>query len=622
MDAVDEVKQRLNIVEVISAYVPLKRAGRNYKGLCPFHAEKTPSFVVFPDSQHWHCFGACGTGGDVITFVMRRENLPFAEALKMLAARAGVELAPPSPAQEAEAQERRRLWDLNRAAAEYFHRLLMEADEAAEARTYLARRGLRDETLRAFQVGYARDSWEALGSYLRSQGWREADLLQAGLIIEREGGGGSYDRFRRRVIFPIRDARGHVTGFGGRVLDDSQPKYLNTPQTPVFDKGSVLYGIDLAREAIRRSETAVLVEGYMDVLMAHQAGFANVVAAMGTALGQAQLATLKPITRRLVLALDADVAGDQATLRGLEVAREALEQRVVPVVTPQGLIRYEAELDAELRILTLPAGRDPDDVIRTDPAAWQRLIDEALPVMDYYFRALTAGLDLSKAKDKAAAVEALTPLIAEVANGVERGHYIQRLAAMVRTDERVLARQMEQVRRRRRSRAPAVEVPAAELDLEAYALYLVGLYPEWVEAVDPWVDELFVQAENRAVIDLVRRAGTDRAVWEQEDLMASLDDALRGHVQSLVEQHGRRPAVSREEARDVLEAVALRLRRERLRERDRDLQAMIQAALEEGDAEAVGRYGAAVNEVAERLRELAAQEQARTLAGRRSGREL
>jgi len=330
--AVEDVKQRLNIVEVISAYVPLKKAGRNYKGLCPFHNEKTPSFVVFPDTQRWHCFGACGSGGDVINFVMRREGLPFVEALKMLAARVGVELTPPTPAQEAEAEERRRLWDVNRLAAEYFHRLLMESDEAAQARSYLAGRGLQAETLRAFQVGYARDTWQALSDYLGSQGWREADLTKAGLVSERESGG-SYDRFRGRIVYPIRDARGHVCGFGGRVLDDSLPKYLNSPQTPVFDKGGVLYGIDLAREMIRRSETAVLVEGYMDVLMAHQAGFRNVVGAMGTALSEAQIAILKPLTKRLVLALDPDVAGDKATLRGLEVAKEALDARVVPVPT-------------------------------------------------------------------------------------------------------------------------------------------------------------------------------------------------------------------------------------------------------------------------------------------------
>ncbi len=620
MSAVDEVKQRLDIVEVISAYVPLKKAGRNYKGLCPFHSEKTPSFIVFPESQRWHCFGACGTGGDVLNFVMRRENLPFGEALKMLAARAGVELTPPSPAQEAEAEERRRLYDLNRQAADYFHRLLLEADEAAAARDYLGRRGLGIEAWRAFQIGYARDSWQALGDYLRAQGWRQEDIAQAGLIVERDGGG-FYDRFRGRVIYPIRDRQGHVCGFGGRVLDDSLPKYLNSPQTPVFDKGSVLYGIDLAREAIRRAETAILVEGYMDVIMAHQAGFQNVIGAMGTALSQEQLRTLKPLAKRLILALDPDVAGDKATLRGLEAAKETLDQRVVPVPTARGIVRYETALDAELRILTLPEGRDPDEVIREDPAEWQRLVDEALPVMDYYFRTFTAGLDLNRAKDKATVAEALLPLIGEVPNGVERAHYLQRLAALLRTDERVLARQMQVIAARRRGQPAPGEEAAAPLDLESYLLYLLGMYPELVEAVDNWADELFVEAENAALYGALREVGGAEPLWLRDDLESLFDQVLCLHVQSLQERFGKGLSVSRADAPGVARAVALRLRRERLRERDRDLQIMIQGALEEGDTEAVARYVAAVGKVAEQLRGIAAEEEARSTVGRRAARE-
>ncbi|MGQ9684050.1 MAG: DNA primase [Anaerolineae bacterium] len=620
MGAVEEIKQRLNIVDVISAYMPLKKAGRNYKGLCPFHSEKTPSFVVFADSQRWHCFGACGTGGDVVTFVMRRENLPFPEALKLLAARAGVNLTPPSPAQEAQAEERRRLWDVNRQAAEYYHRLLMESPEAAGARAYLESRGLLPATLRAFQVGYAREHWHALGDHLKAQGWSEADLLQAGLVVRREGGQGTYDRFRGRVVFPIRDARGHVCGFGGRVLGEGQPKYLNTSQTPVFDKGSVLYGIDLAKEAIRRSETAILVEGYMDVLMAHQAGFANVVAAMGTALSAEQLSVLKPLARRLVLALDPDVAGDRATLRGLDTARDALDSRIVPVPTARGLIRYETELDAELRILSLPEGLDPDEVIRESPSRWEQLVADAQPVMDYYFRALTAGLDLAKAKDKATAVTALLPLIGEIANGVERAHYLQRLASMVRTDERVLAAQMERRGDRQRRLAALADAPASEPDLETYLLYLLGMYPNLAPMVDPWASELFIEAEDAALYELLRTADTGTSLWET-DWQEGLDENLAAYGRAVLERHRNRPAVSREDAQDVVERVACRLRRERLHARDRDLQAMIQAAREEGDAEALAHYVRAVNQVADALRQITAAELSLTSAARRSLRE-
>jgi DNA primase len=618
MGAVDEVKQRLNIVEVISSYMPLNKAGRNYKGLCPFHNEKTPSFIVFPDTQHWHCFGACGTGGDVITFVMKRENMEFGDALKMLAARAGVELAPPTQEQVQQADEQKRIWEMNRLAAEYWQRLLMESDEAARALAYVQKRGLTHETLRSFQIGYARDTWQALGDYLKTKGFRDNDLLAAGLSTERENGG-TYDRFRGRIIYPIRDVRGHISGFGGRVLDDSQPKYLNSPQTPVFDKGSVLYGIDLAREAIRRSETAVLVEGYMDALMAHQGGFNNVVAAMGTALSPEQLGVLKPLARRLILALDPDAAGDKATLRGLDVAKETMDTRVVPVPTPRGYIRYERELDAELRILSLPEGKDPDEVIHEDPARWEQLIAAALPIMDYYFKALTAGLDLNKAKDKSAAVQALLPLIGELPDGVERAHYVQRLAGMVRTDERVLAQELERNSPRRRRTAALVESPTSELDLESYALYLIGVFPELAAAAQEWRDDLFVQAQNAAVFAQILAAGGPESLWAQPEFMAQFDDVMSEHVQSLVQQYSRRPAVLREEAPEALATVARRLRREHLRERDRDLQALIQAAVEDGDSEAIVRYAAAVNEVSARLRSLAEEEKARTLVGRRSG---
>ncbi|MFN2245174.1 MAG: DNA primase, partial [Anaerolineae bacterium] len=275
MSVVDEIKDRLDIVEVIQSYVPLKKAGRNYKGLCPFHAEKTPSFVVFPDSGTWHCFGACGTGGDVFSFVMQQENLDFGEALQTLARRAGVELESRSP-QAAEAEKRLDLLrQINQAAATYFHHLLLNSDEAARARAYLEKRGLTHETIERFQVGYSLDQWDVLLRYLTSKGYTPADLHEVGLIVEREDKSGYYDRFRGRVVFPIRDHRGKVLGFGARAMGDGQPKYINSPQTPLFDKSSVLFGLDQAKAGIRTAGEAVIVEGYMDVLMAHQHGINN-----------------------------------------------------------------------------------------------------------------------------------------------------------------------------------------------------------------------------------------------------------------------------------------------------------------------------------------------------------
>ncbi len=283
MSAVDEIKQRLDIVEVISSYVTLKKAGRNYKGLCPFHAEKTPSFVVFPDTQSWHCFGACGTGGDVFSFIEQQENLDFPGALRLLARRAGVSLKPRTEADAAQDKLKKRLHEINERAAEYFHNLLLNSTEGQTARNYLSQREINRETLSRFQLGYALDDWQALSDYLQGRGYKPDDLLTAGLIIEREGGG-HYDRFRGRLIIPIRDERGGVVGFGARALDDSPPKYINSPQTPAFDKSTLLFGLDLAKGTIRREGLAVIAEGYMDVLTAHQHGITNVVASMGTAL--------------------------------------------------------------------------------------------------------------------------------------------------------------------------------------------------------------------------------------------------------------------------------------------------------------------------------------------------
>jgi DNA primase len=286
--AIEEVKERLDLVAVISGYVPLKKAGRSYKGLCPFHTEKTPSFVVFPETGTWKCFG-CGAGGDLFGFVMRKENLEFGEALRLLAQRAGVTLEPLRPEDKAEASLKDRLRKMNELAAEYFHHLLLNSPEGAKARDYLVMRGISDETRDGFQLGYAKEEWQALGNHLTNKGYSWPNLLEAGLVVEREGGG-YYDRFRGRLIFPIRDAAGYVVGFGARALGDAVPKYLNSPQTAIFDKSGGLYGIDQARTAIRDQALVVIVEGYMDVLMAHQLGRKNVVASMGTALTESRSA--------------------------------------------------------------------------------------------------------------------------------------------------------------------------------------------------------------------------------------------------------------------------------------------------------------------------------------------
>jgi DNA primase len=438
MSVVDEIKDRLDAVEFISNYVQLKKAGRNYKGLCPFHAENTPSFVVFPESGTWHCFGACSEGGDIFTFSMKREGWDFRTALEELARRAGVELKPRTGQQEVEDQERAKLREILAAAAVYYHNLLLNAPQAQAARDYVARRGFQDRTVEAFQLGYALDEWHALESFLTAKSYTRQELVGAGLLVEREDGR-VYDRFRGRLMIPIRDVRGRIIGFGARTLDpDGVPKYLNSPQTPVFDKGNTLYGLDNAVKGIRAAERAVVVEGYMDVLQAHQAGFSDVVAQLGTALTEENLRRLTRYTRRIILALDPDTAGQAATMRGLDVARQALEPEWQPVFDARGLIRMEARLSADIRVLTLPPGQDPDDLIRHDPARWAILVNEAVPLVEHYMFMVLKNQELADPKVKAEVTQALVPIIRSVANPVERAHYAQKLARTLRVDERAL----------------------------------------------------------------------------------------------------------------------------------------------------------------------------------------
>jgi DNA primase len=385
MGVIDEVKQRTDIVEVVSQHTTLTKAGRTFKGLCPFHTEKHPSFFVYPEQQSWHCFG-CNTGGDTFSFVMKKQNIDFGEALRLLAQRAGVTI-PSRFEPQAEEKEKERLYQVNEAAAQYFHDLLLSSPAGKKARDYVASRGLSLETITNFQLGFSPNKWEALKQHLLEIGYAESVLLEAGLLVETEEGK-KHDRFRNRLMFPIHDIRGHVIGFGARALDDSLPKYLNSPQTPTFDKSRSLYGINLAAQAIRQQELAVIVEGYTDVITAHQNGFDNVVASMGTAVTEKQVFTLKRLTKNMVLSLDADAAGEEATLR---------------------CASYEDILESEIKVIIMPEGKDPDDVIKEDTKNWQHMLAEALPVEKTFDNAV-AKLDLGTARDKLLAVERLLRL--------------------------------------------------------------------------------------------------------------------------------------------------------------------------------------------------------------------
>jgi DNA primase len=444
MSVTEEIKSRLDIVNFVSQYVDLKKAGRNFKAPCPFHAERTPSFIVFPDSQTWRCFGACGEGGDIFSFAMKREGLDFSSTLRMLAEKAGVELHERTPEQATYDEKLDKLRGLVAEATRFFHNKLWErpygdADGyVGLALNYARKRGLTDDTLGHFSIGYAPDDWRQTLGYLGSMGYDDDEIIEAGLAVRNEQNH-IYDRFRNRLMIPIYDGRGLAIGFGARALDpEDEPKYLNSPQTPLFDKGAVLFGLQHARRAIRESETAVIVEGYMDAIQAHQAGFTNVVAQMGTALTEPQLKQLSRYARRLVLALDPDVAGIKATMRGLDVARQTLGGSEL-VFDPRGIMRQASKLGVEILVMTLPEGQDPDDLIRENPDDWRQLIESARSVADYVIAAGTSSLtDKSTFSDREQIAHQLLPILLATESDLQQHYNIQRLALKLRLDERVL----------------------------------------------------------------------------------------------------------------------------------------------------------------------------------------
>ena len=454
MNATEEIKNRLDIVDIVGEHVQLRKSGRNYSGFCPFHTNtKTPSFYVFPETQGWHCFGACSEGGDIFSFVMKKNGWDFKEALVELAKRAGVTLEERRPTDKVKQAAEDRLLGLLDTAADYYHQLLLHAPQAEAARTYIDGRSLNEETLAAFRVGYALESWDAARTHFNGQGYSDEDLLAAGLLTENEERNTRYDRFRNRIMIPIRNADGRVVGFGARTMDpDGVPKYLNSPQTILFDKSHLLYGLDTARKPIRAEGQVVIVEGYMDVMQAWQAGYRNLVAQMGTALTESHLRQLQKLTRRFILALDADAAGANATLRGLQLARETLDRDIEMQFNARGLVQMEGRLKADIRILTLPEGKDPDNIVRESPESWPALVKSARPVVEYIIDVTTRDLAAGDAKGKAEVAHQVMPLISDIADPVERDHYRRLLAGKLQIDEEALRATQAQQRTAQQTR--------------------------------------------------------------------------------------------------------------------------------------------------------------------------
>jgi DNA primase len=422
-----EVKNKLSVVDVVGETVSLKKAGSTYKGLCPFHGEKTPSFVVTPGRESWHCFG-CGLGGDIFSFVMQRDTVSFPEALKTLAAKAGVEIDERSRHEDA---HRARLRSVLESAVAFYHAVLTASAAGKPALEYLRGRGFTDETITAFQLGWAPGGWDQMTRALATKrDVRPEELVEVGLASPRQSGrGGVYDKFRARVIFPIRDQNGHAVGLGGRLLEGEGPKYLNSPATPLFDKSRTLYLIDKAKGSIRKSGQAVIVEGYTDALMAHQAGFDTVVASLGTALTPGQVALLTRYATRIVLAYDVDPAGEKAGTLGVTALNDLIRQ----LQSDTSGVKLE-----DVRVARLPAGKDPDEVVREDPAVWETAIARAKPLVEYLIEHHAARFDLKTSSGRIGFVEAIMPAIRDIADPLRRDEALGEIHRTSGIEERVL----------------------------------------------------------------------------------------------------------------------------------------------------------------------------------------
>ena len=404
MSEIDDIKNKLDIVDVISQYMPLKKAGRNYKGICPFHSEKTPSFMVSSEKQIFHCFG-CGKGGDIFGFLMEKEGLGFAEALNQLAEKAGVELKNKSR----DWGEKSKLFTINELATKFFEKSLTDSKEGRIAMNYLINRGINRDIIETFRVGYASKGWEYLYKFLQRKEYSKTDIDKAGLIVQRRNGWG--DKFRNRIIFPIANVSGKIAGFTGRVLNpEDLPKYLNSPETFVFNKSKILYGLSIAKEEISKTKTAILVEGQMDVLASYQSGIKNVIASSGTALTMDQIHLIRRYAETLILALDADNAGGQATKRAIELA---------------------STYDLEIKVAILGKYKDPDEAIKEGVDKWKEIVSKAIPVVDFYIQYAVDkhGKETIVAKRKI--VAEVLPVISLLDSPVERDQYIKRLALVV-----------------------------------------------------------------------------------------------------------------------------------------------------------------------------------------------
>lgn len=578
MTPVEQIKSRLSTVDVVGSYLKLMRAGTNFKAVCPFHSEKSPSFFVSPARDVWHCFG-CGMGGDQFRFVMQIEGVDFREALRILAERAGVELRAENPR---ERDERARLFSLLECATLFYQE---ELNKSAAVKAYLLGRGVTDESIQTFRVGYAPPEsvgWRVCTEHALKRGYKPEELEQAGLSVKKQSNSGMsdtrlYDRFRNRIMFPVADANGHVVGFGGRIFDVSQntpslqhetniipAKYINTPQTILYDKSAILYGFDKAKMAIRKENSCVVVEGYMDAIMAHQAGTAHTVAVSGTALTNRQLTMLRRLCDTIHMSFDMDMAGELATRRSIDLA---------------------LGMGFDVRALSLPSGKDPADLVAQDVAAWQNTVTGAVDVISYFLTKASGRYDSRTLEGKRGIMASVLPLVARLPREVDKAHWVGTIAARVGVREDAVWQDLGK-------ESAAQNQPVAKLSTMPHAPKertraqileerMLGLLLTYGFAGFPAMpEELFISEEAKSLCS---------AVKESKDIRVTLanmpDEQLRAFANQLIFET--EMLVTAHTAQAEYASCALELQKERMKEKLEQLTRDIRRAEESGNTQQI-----------------------------------
>jgi len=587
MNELEDIKDRIDIVELISSYINLKKAGQNYKGLCPFHKEKTPSFMVSPQKQIWHCFG-CSEGGDVFGFIMRMESMEFPEALRFLAQKAGVAIKAPTHDYQEKSSQKNILMELNDLAASFYHKVLEESQEAAVAREYLKKRSVDESTVLEFRLGYAPPGFSHLLEFLQKKGFSKEDIIRTGLAVRKDNGQIA-DRFYKRLMFPIINPSGAVLGFTARILtNEKDSKYINTPETPIYEKSRVLFGLDKAKKEILERKWVVIVEGNMDVLASNQAGVKNVIASSGTALTREQLRIIKRYTPNIILALDKDEAGSEALKRGIYLALE------------EGM---------DIKIADLKDYKDPDEMIKAEKNLWKKTLKESQPFLDFYFDEFFAKISKSKldATSKKKLAREILPFLKRMQDSIEQAHYIKNLAKILQVPEPSITEALKKVKTEKiiesRESEPQKTKKSPQKLLSEALLGLILSFPVTTSEITSLLEEENFEApKDKELFKIFQKTFKQKGEFHINDIKDAELNSRASELMLIAEENHKES--DNEAIVEEAKFCFKRLKGLKIKESERDLQSKIEEAEEKNQTSELNNLMKELQKVLDKEKEL------------------